>query len=340
MSTNHVDRDVLVIGAGVAGLMAAGVLRERGLRVTVADSEPVIGGRLATQPIGGGLADSGAQFFTVRTQDFQRRVDRWLAEGLAFKWSSGWSTGSDERSPADGYQRYAVRGGMNTLAKHLARELDIRLNTRITAVFPTDDGWRTEGEDGQTYTSRGLLLTPPVPESLALLDAGGARLAADERSLLEGVVYAPCLAGLFVVNGPVYLPEPGAVQRPNDPVTWIADNRRKGVSPEVTVVTVHAGPDYSRQLWDIADWDVMKMLQAALQPFLRSIADIGEAELKRWRYALPTVFYPRRTLLAAGLPPLGFAGDAFGEPRVEGAAMSGLAAGEALAARLLEAKDA
>ena len=67
---------------------------------------------------------------------------------------------------------------------------------------------------------------------------------------------------------------------------------------------------------------------------MRSVADIGEAQLKRWPYCLPMEFYPRRTLIAEGVPPLAFAGDAFGEPRVEGASMSGLAAGERLAERL------
>jgi len=139
-----------------------------------------------------------------------------------------------------------------------------------------------------------------------------------------------------VVHGPVYLPDPGAIQRPDEPIPWLADNQRKGISPDETVVTVHAGPDYSRQLWDVSDMDALKMLQAALLPFLRSVADIGEAQLKRWRYALPTEFYPRRTMIAADLPPLAFAGDAFGEPRVEGAAMSGQTAGERLADKLLE----
>jgi renalase len=332
MTTNQQHTDVLIVGAGIAGLMAAHALQERGLGVMLLDKGRRVGGRLATRPIGLGLADHGAQFFTVRTPEFQRWVSRWLGAGRIYQWANGWSTGSFLPTPVDGYPRYAVYGGMNALAKHLAEGLDARVNTLVARVSPADDGWRVEDENGSVYTSRGLVMTPPVPQSLALV---GEVLTDDDRAALERLDYAPCLSGMFVVHGPVYLPDPGAIQRLDEPIPWMADNQRKGISSDETVVTVHAGPDYSRQLWDVPELDVIKMLQAALLPFLRSVADIGEVQLKRWRYALPTEFYPRRTMIAEGLPPIAFAGDAFGEPRVEGAAMSGQTAGERLAERMM-----
>lgn len=332
MDTNQHHTNVLIIGAGMAGLMAAHALRERGLGVTLLDKGHSVGGRLATRRIGLGMADHGAQFFTVRTPEFQKWVSRWLGAERIYQWANGWGTGSFLPTPVDGFPRYAVYGGMNALAKHLAEGLDARVNVLVARVTPTDDGWRVEDENGAVYTSRGLVMTPPVPQSLALV---GAALMPDDRAALERLDYAPCLSGLFVVHGPVYLPDPGAIQRLDEPIPWMADNQRKGISPDETVVTVHAGSDYSRQLWDVSELDVLKMLQTALLPFLRSVADIGEVQLKRWRYALPTEFYPRRTMIAEGLPPLAFAGDAFAEPRVEGAAMSGQTAGERLAEQMM-----
>jgi len=166
---------------------------------------------------------------------------------------------------------------------------------------------------------------------LALLDAGGIQLAADDRAALERVEYAPCLAGLFWLDGQVRLPDPGAVQSPDSAVGWIADNQRKGISPEATVVTVHAGPELSHQLFEAPEREGLAALQAALHLYLDRKARIVQAQLKRWRYAMPTELYPERNLLARGLPTLVFAGDAFGGPRVEGAALSGLLAGQSIA---------
>lgn len=335
------DTDVMIVGAGIAGLMAAHVLTERGLRVTLVDKGSSVGGRLATRRIGAGHADHGAQFFTVRSREFEQWVDRWRAAGVVYQWANGFSDGSIGREKFDGYPRYAVHGGMNALAKHLAADLKNRaqvdVNAKVSALIPKSDGWEIQTESGTSYISRGLLLTPPVPESLALLILGADvdPVVASDREALQRIDYAPCLAGMFHVNGVVNLPEPGALQRPKEAISWIADNHRKGISPDATIITVHAAPEYSRELWGVPENVALETLQAALHPFLASGASIIEAQLKRWRYALPTVLHPERFLMATGVAPLVFAGDAFGEARVEGATLSGLAAGAALAERLV-----
>jgi predicted NAD/FAD-dependent oxidoreductase len=260
-------------------------------------------------------------------------VDRWIDDGLVYRWSTGWSDGSLASAAADGHARYAVQGGMNALAKHLAQGLDTRVNVRLVGVSPDCGGWRSEDKGGRMYVSQALLLTPPVPQSLALLDAGGVKLEQEDRGILEYIEYAPCLAGLFQIDGSVNLPEPGALQRPEAAISWISDNRRKGISPDDTIITVHAGPDYSRRLFARPEAETLAELEAGLRPFLDQQTVIVEAQLKRWRYALPRVFHSGRCLVATGLPTLVFAGDAFGGPRIEGAALSGLFAGKVIGER-------
>ncbi|GAB4430071.1 MAG: hypothetical protein Kow0031_10800 [Anaerolineae bacterium] len=322
-----VETQVLIVGAGLSGLMAANTLRDNGVAVTLLDKGRSVGGRLATRRIGPGRADHGAQFFTVRHHEFEQRVYQWLQMGLAYRWSTGWSNGSvDLSAQAEGYPRYAIRGGMNALAKHLAQNLNILLNVQVAAVTLTEEGWHCTDTTGQQIISEAVILTAPVPQSLALLEAGNMQLPPTELTALKKIEYRPCIAGLFWVDGPVNLPDPGAMQRPQHPICWIADNQRKGISPEATLITAHASPEYSQHLWNEPPEEALLALTDGLTPFVEPHTKIIEAQLKRWRYSVPVVLHPERYLAVGRTLPLVFAGDAFGEPRVEGAALSGIAA--------------
>jgi renalase len=333
----QLQTDVLIVGAGIAGLIAAHTLARQKIQSIVVEKNDIAGGRLATRQIGPGMADCGAQFFTVRTREFQEWLERWIAAGLVYPWSKGWSDGSLGSTPEDGHSRYAVRGGMIALVDHLTHGIELCLKTRIVHLAPVGQGWQAQDDSGIVYSARALLLTPPVPLSLDLLDSAEIELPHDDRAALEWIEYASNLTGLFWLDREIKLPHPGAIQRPNALLTWIADNHRKGISPNATIVTVQAGPEYSRQLWSLPDWEVLVALESGLRLFKEFDTQIIEARLERWRYALPTNLHSDRYLLAGGrLSPLAFAGDAFGRPRVEGAAVSGMAASRALARKLSE----
>lgn len=327
---NLVETEFLVVGAGMAGLTAAKTLREAGHAVLVLDKGRGVGGRMATRRLAGGRADHGAQFFTARSPEFRAEVATWLAEEVVFEWSRGWSDGSLPAPQSDGHPRYAAVEGMTAVPKQLARHLPIQLSTRLARVTAVPSGWLAEDEQGGQYRSRALILTPPTPQSLALLAAGEVTLQPDDQKALERIVYAPCLCGLFHVTGPVNLPTPGAVQRPEQTIAWIADNQTKGISPGARLITVHAGPDWSQVMWGASERTVLAELQRGLAHFLPGETAVLAAHLKRWRYAVPITLHPERALVARGLPPLAFAGDAFDGPRVEGAYLSGLAAARQL----------
>ncbi len=330
--------DVLIIGAGLSGLTAAHKVSERGLSVTLVDKGRSVGGRLATRRIGEGLADHGAQFFTVRSNDFQRSADKWLAEDIIYVWANGFSDGDRTAEQFDGHPRYATKGGMNALAKYLAKQLEgkaaFHTDVKISNVAQTSDGWQAQDDKGGLYSAKALLMTPPTPQSLTLLGDVRNQLNPQDREALERIAYVPCVAGLFRVEGEVNLPEPGALQRPDAVLSWIADNQRKGISPQARIITVHSSGSISQTLWDQPEPEALNFIRKEFEPYLANGSSIVEAELKRWRYSQPTILHPERYLMAQGLAPLAFAGDGFGEARVEGAFLSGLAAGEALAARL------
>ena len=329
---NESNFSCLIIGAGMAGLMAAQTLQAQGVAVTLLDKGRSVGGRLATRwraTATGEKAyfDYGAQFFTVREARFQRYVDEWLAAGLVSEWSRGFShrTGAAQ---TDVHPRYRVTGGMNALARHLAQGLTIHTHTTVKSVSHSSNHWQVQLTNGELHSSDTLLLTPPVPQTLALLDAGTCALPAAARADLERIAYDPCMALLVELDAPSRLPAPGAVQLQQEPLTWIADNHRKGISPAAYTATLHAGAEFTRAHWDADHETIAQKLLHAASEWLR--VPVKSWQVHRWRYSQPVQLHPAPCLFVDEPAPLAFAGDAFGAPRVEGAALSGMAASHAL----------
>ncbi len=319
--------DCLVLGAGIAGLLAAATLQENGLAVTVLDKGRGVGGRLATRrlsrPDGEARFDHGAQYFTARTPRFQALVDRWLAADVVVEWGRGFSTLEGARP--DGRPRFIGARGMTDLPKYLARTLDVRLSTRVTVLQAGPAGWQVLTEDGRRFTAPGLVATPPVPQTLALLAAGDVRLPEPVQGALAGVRYAPCFAVLAVLDGPSALPPPGGLWPNRGSIAWLADNRQKGISP-LNAVTIHASPEFSQAHLEADPMAIGRQLLAEAGEWLG--ARVLSFQVQRWRYSLPVTTHPERFLSSAEPAPIVFAGDAFAGPRVEGAALSGLAAAE------------
>ena len=77
---------IVVVGAGISGLLAARSLHDAGHHVTVVDKGRSVGGRLATRRIDDARLDHGAQFFTVRDESFERIVAEWIRNGIVHDW--------------------------------------------------------------------------------------------------------------------------------------------------------------------------------------------------------------------------------------------------------------
>ena len=310
----------------MSGLLAANKLQEAGWRVTVLDKGRGVGGRMATRRFGGGSFDHGAQFFTARSDEFKEMVEDWRKAGAAEEWSRGFA--DPEGNPnEDGHPRYRGAEGMTSVPKHLARGLDVRTGEKVVRVDEDGGTWRLETETGTEATGDALIVTAPVPQALQIVGSGEYELPGPVREQLERISYDPCLALMVLLDGPSGVPEPGGVQIKSEPLDWIGDNKLKGIS-EVPAITIHAGPEWSRKHFE----DDEAEITAALLGFAGNMvgANVVSTQLARWRYSWVSEPHPEPFLLAQNAPALAFCGDSFGQAKVEGASLSGLAAAGAL----------
>ena len=327
-------RSCIVVGAGVCGLVAASELQGAGWRVTVLEADREVGGRMATRHLGDGTFDHGAQFFTVRSRRFARVATGWLEAGVVEEWSRGFAD-AEGRHRDDGYPRYRGSEGMSSVPIHLARSLDVRTGERAAEMNLRDGIWEVRTETGARETGAALLLTAPVPQSLALVGTGGFELLDEEAcNELENISYDPCLALMALLDGPTGVPEPGGVQVKGEPLDWIGDNQRKGIS-RAPAITIHAGPGWSRERFEADEAEIIRsLLSFAGEQLGTDLASrVLQTSISKWRYSWVAQRHPEFCLMASEDPAILFAGDAFGEAKVEGAALSGLAAADRLLGR-------
>jgi len=341
--------EVIVIGAGMAGSVAAGALRGAGHRVVVVDKGFAVGGRMAARRVDGARFNVGAQFLTAKSDVFRAMTDRWAEEGVLRTWFHGSPDLEAPRDP-DGHPRMRGTPTMRRIVEHLSADLDLRLGHLVSAITTEQRrltvhlSARTTGTPARptvsptavtsTLTADAILATMPVPQLRALLATSELTLDSTAEQRLAAATYDPCLTVLAVPSGPTALPARGAVRIPDGDVAWITDHHTTGTST-LPALTIHASAEYSRARFDADAAQVRPELTRLAAPVLGTGA--RGVHLHRWRYATPTAELGADPLVShLGHAPIAVAGDALRGGRVEGAALSGLEAAEALHAALAD----
>jgi renalase len=190
--------DTLIIGAGIAGLRAAGLLRAAGQRVTVVDKGRRHGGRMATRRVDDAVFDTGVLDFATHSEVFRSEVE---AAGRA-----GHAVAIDSEGPTMRWRGVPMMRSFPTaMAERVGSgegtgaPVTVRLATTVTALTIVDGRWWVTLVGGGTteqYTADALVITAPAPQSIALLGTGD-RLASDATlARLDAVTYLPSLTVL------------------------------------------------------------------------------------------------------------------------------------------------
>jgi hypothetical protein len=337
------DADVIVVGAGVAGLACARELARRGASVLVLERSRGVGGRCATRRVKGQPVDHGVVFLHGSDPGFVEALGA-VEDATALP---GWpvrirGSGIPCRRDAfaDGEVRLAYREGITAFPKSLARGLDVRLGVSVEAVAAEGAGVRVRVQgDPDGLRARAVVLALPVEQTALFLEpasAGPEAIAA--RYLLRATASVPsltCIAG-YPGTAPepdwdLWLPEESAV------LHLVSHDSTKRAGPAQRVLVFQARPMWSRaRLEDSADAWAAELLAEAGRLVGAWAGEPAWTETHRWRWARidrgDELAAPMKIPLAGG-GILGLAGEYFAPGGgVEAAWLSG----RALARRLLD----
>lgn len=317
--------DLVVVGAGMAGLAAAAQAIAMGKRVCVLEKSGGSGGRMATRTKEDGCWDHGAQYFTARSPEFRAQVQQWLDAGLVAPWREPIAVWDGEQlSVSRSRERYVGVPQMKSPLVNRAAGLDVFYHTQVTQVQRSELGWAIETNQSD-WRAPNLILALPAPQSQALLAAGSAAHALAASAIME-----PCWALLLDVERPLNLPFAAAFV--NDGfLSWIAHNNRKPGRETGECYVLHATAEWSRAHLEASPEIVQAMM---LEEFMRvlthwlpgqQLPPVHVRYVHRWRFARATEHDAR----AAAVWPeqgLALAGDWLTDARIEGAYCSGVAA--------------
>jgi photolyase PhrII len=320
---------VAIVGAGIAGLLAARTLRDHLIEVDIFDRSPRVGGRTASRVVDEGIQfDHGAQYFTARDHRFQKMTQSWLHEGVVAPWTApivqlhaGKIVADKSNTP-----RFVGQPSMRAIATHLAADLCVRGGHRVTSIQRSDrQWWLTSESSGQTAARREhgpyeiVVLAAPPNQAAALVPE-------DQpiRKIALDVPMRPCWAVLLSMASPIDVPYGGAFVD-QSPLSWIAFDSSKPLRPcNGQSWVLHSNADWSQQHIDDAPEAIASQLTDAFAEAIgRPLPAIAQVAVHRWRAAIPPKPLPQRYLwdLDAGIAMIG---DWCGGPRVEGAALSGI----------------
>lgn len=310
-------QETIVVGAGVAGLSCAGTLRRAGREVRVLDRSHGIGGRCATRRFDGQPVDFGPMFAHGHDPGFLRALRE--ADPMA-DWPARVEGGGPPCQPGalePSVRRVAFAGGMKTFPRHLARGLEISLETKVTAIRAVDGGFEVAVGGAAPLRCRDLVLALALEQTRRLLDTlAPFPQAAGVQALLGLFGSLPCLTVMagFSLEAPapawdMLYPDTSEI------LQLVAQDSSKRAAPRYRTFVAQARPAWSRQRLDAPpeQWarELLQEVAALLGPWAGNPL---WSYPHRWRYARlgPTSELAGPLCLAfPGGGRLGLAGDVF-----------------------------
>ena len=344
--------DVIVVGAGIAGLALARGLRARGCAPVVLERARGVGGRCATRRVESQPVDHGLPYLHGRSPRFLAELDA-LPHATALP---GWPqvvVGDGLPCRPEAFSgtdcRLALGDGASRFAKHLAEGLDVRLGATVTALRPLPRAAAGSGgacelrlASGETMRANAVALTLPASSAITLLRAMDALppAVAAQLPLLRMVRMLPCLAVIARYPAGVPAPEwqasfPAAGRAIH---SILHDSSKRAGAVRLTLV-LQARPGFSNaHLNDSPDSWTRAMLEEAAALHGAWVAQPELAQSHVWREARVAAASELSGPLAIRLDEgalLGVAGDGLHYAGgLEGAFLSGIALADRFAEML------
>jgi len=314
----------IVIGGGISGLMASRRLVENNIDVLVLDKGRRAGGRMSTRQSGNLKFDHGAQAIKTGSGEFNTFIEAWNDAGILE--SCHYQEKSDSDFASSEY--YCVKSGIANLPIYLTSGLNVKTGSRVTGLMFEEKLWTVLLSEDIYYKADSVIMTPPLPQILEILGRSDIKLSEKLYLSLRKIKYERCITLLADCILSEELSSRNFLRPNSGPIALIVNNHKKGVSSAPGALTIQANGEFSEENWDLADNYLIEKILDYNEGRFRYRN--GYLRIHRWRYSRAVNSYPEPFLIMQNPGLIAFAGDSFSGDGIEGAAISGIRAAEAI----------
>ncbi|MEX2605380.1 MAG: FAD-dependent oxidoreductase [Gracilimonas sp.] len=289
---------IAVIGAGISGLTAGRILDKAGHEVVVFEKSRGFGGRLATR-MGGSenqqKIDHGVTHFTASSPEFRELIEELSGKDIITTWEGDFAH-FDKNGKVSLLEKtspyYIAPNGMNTIGKHLGRNLDIRLNTKVGGLTHIGENrrkkrsWMLNFPTALTESADAVIIAAPARQAYALLNT-----TIDEIETLklvreiDEVEYESQFA-LSVSFNEAELPEWNALECEGDVIEWISNESTKRNDKDGKSFVVQTTSEFAKKHIGTDREKVEEIILDRLAQILGGWAALPDwKQLHFWRYS-------------------------------------------------------
>lgn len=279
-------QDIAVIGAGISGVSLANMLSDTA-NVTIFEKSRGFGGRIATRYSEDFEFDHGAQFFTIKTDKFQKFMQPLIDQGIVDVWNAKFveidgNNITHQKQWGLEYRHYVGAPRMNQICKYLASKINTNLEIEVKKTERIDKSkWQLSDSNNKILGKFDWVISgAPAHQAKTLLPEEFAH-----HKYLDSVKMFGCYALMLGFKNKIDIGWDAALVK-NSNLSWISNNSSKPHRKFSDSIVALASNKWSDENMEADIEDIkLKMIES-----LSSIIDYKDhipvkCKIHRWRYA-------------------------------------------------------
>lgn len=312
-----------IIGGGISGLTLASKLKKYA-NITVFEKSRGLGGRMSTRRAEPFYFDHGAQFFKATNRDFLEFIEPMINSGVIKRWDPrivyfDYSKRTSSHLADQKEILFIGVPGMNSIAKYLANDIEVRLNTRIIAAKRNNNFWTLCDQDGNSIEGFDWVIsTAPSKQTLEILPPYF-KYYADIKS----ISMLGCFALMLGYHQNLLLNFDAAFVNNSDISSILVNNSKFGRDNYCSLV-IHSTNTWAESHMEDNTNDILDYLCKEASSIVgQDLSNCSYKNLHKWRYA-HAIKQNNPLLMADTNQSIAVCGDWCIEGNVEAACLSGM----------------